>query len=332
MKSTHKRLTLCHRFAERSCQNSTNSLPSLLIQCISLNDRWPKAHVRLASAYIALGGHSNDACRSLQRALSLDRNNVVARQMLVTEMQQRNTRESGSNHAEPNSDRPEPGDRQSSSQHEYPAEAPAEHLFPGASAPPEGTPDEPTSTDGFDVDDIEPPNQSRSITERISYHLTQTLTWYESLEEDRKTLLKVLGVFLVLYVALGGRFGLEYAFGGNKVSRGNYARGNAYDRYASGSHSQHYSDYDARYPGSSGQPQGRYSSPYSDEANRGTHTSSGFNDRSQPQNERYYSRSHNEYDYEPRQRRASRTTYHLVGPSEGCCLIAPLVRNSQTAN
>merc|ERR1712232_245342 len=119
---------------------------------------------------------------------------------------------------------------------------------------------------------------------------------------------------------------------GNKVGRGNYARGNAYDRYASGSHSQHYND-----PGNSGQPQSRYSSPYSDEANRGTHTSSGFNDRSQPQNERHYSRNHNEYDggrhsqnygrqhsryedesyYQPRQRRTSRTSYHMPNLFDG---------------
>jgi len=306
-------------------------------KCISLNDRWPKAHVRLASAYIALGGHSNDACRALQRALSLDRNNVVAREMLVKEMQQRNSRESGgvgecsnANNAEPNSERPQPGDPQSSSQHDnHPtAEAPAEHLFPGASAPPEGTPGEPTSTDGINLDDIEPPSPSMSITERINYHLAQFSEWFHSLEEDKRTLLKVVGVFLLLYVALGGRFGLEYALGGDKVGRGNYARGNAYDRYASGSHSQHYNDDHTRYPGNSG--------PYSDEANRGTHTSSGFNDRSQPQNERHYSRNHNENDdggrhsqnygrqhsryedesyYQPRQRRTSRTSPNLFDGS-----------------
>ena len=57
---------------------------------MGLNAQWPKAHVRLAAAYIALGGHSNDACLSLQRALSLDRDNKVAREMLVREMRRRN--------------------------------------------------------------------------------------------------------------------------------------------------------------------------------------------------------------------------------------------------
>lgn len=257
-------------------------------------------------------------------------------------MQQRNSRESGgvgersnTSNAQPNSDRSRPDDRQSSSQHDYhpTVETPGESPFPDASAPPEGMPDEPTSSDGIDVDDIEPPGQSLSITERIQYHLAQFSEWYHSLEEDKRTLLKVIVVFLALYVALGGRFGLEYALRGNKVSRGNYARGNAYDRYASGSHSKHYNDDDSRFPGSSSQPQSRYSSPYSDETNRGTHTSSGFNDRTQPQNERHYSR-HNEYDdgrnfqnrrrqhsryedesyHEPRRRRTSGTSYQMVSP------------------
>ena len=54
--------------------------------CVSLNESWPKGHVRLASAYIALGGHSNYACNALQRALALDPNNTVARQMLRAEL------------------------------------------------------------------------------------------------------------------------------------------------------------------------------------------------------------------------------------------------------
>ena len=40
-------------------------------QCIALNPQWAKGHVRLASAYIAQGGHSNDACNSLQTALTI---------------------------------------------------------------------------------------------------------------------------------------------------------------------------------------------------------------------------------------------------------------------
>ena len=48
-------------------------------QCIALNPSWAKGHVRLASAYIALGGgHSNDACNALQTALRLDPSNQLA--------------------------------------------------------------------------------------------------------------------------------------------------------------------------------------------------------------------------------------------------------------
>jgi hypothetical protein len=63
------------------------SIVSLAKECVQLNDQWAKAHVRLASAYLALDTllqtksdsgastgriHSNDACLSLQTALRLD--------------------------------------------------------------------------------------------------------------------------------------------------------------------------------------------------------------------------------------------------------------------
>jgi tetratricopeptide (TPR) repeat protein len=62
-------------------------------ECIACDPSWSKGHVRLAAAYIALGGaerrHSNDACVALQTALRYDPQNAVARSMLVQELSQR---------------------------------------------------------------------------------------------------------------------------------------------------------------------------------------------------------------------------------------------------
>lgn len=57
----------------------------LASQCIAVNDRWAKGHVRLASVYSAIG-RSNDACNSLQRSLQLDPSNQHARRMLTQEL------------------------------------------------------------------------------------------------------------------------------------------------------------------------------------------------------------------------------------------------------
>jgi hypothetical protein len=38
-------------------------------------------------------------------------------------------------------------------------------------------------------------------------------------------------LLLLLYIAVGGRFGLEYALGNRGQKRGNYGEGNVYERY-----------------------------------------------------------------------------------------------------
>ena len=59
-------------------------------QCVALNPQWSKGHVRLASAYLAMGSHhSNEACNELQTALRLDPGNTTARQMLIRELRGR---------------------------------------------------------------------------------------------------------------------------------------------------------------------------------------------------------------------------------------------------
>ena len=65
--------------------------------CVSLNNKWPKAYMRLASVYIALGehdsrhGHSNDACQALQTVIRLDPSDSKARRILMAEMRRSNT-------------------------------------------------------------------------------------------------------------------------------------------------------------------------------------------------------------------------------------------------
>jgi len=51
--------------------------------------------------------------------------------------------------------------------------------------------------------------------------------WYSRLSNEKKTLLQILVVILILYIGMGGRFVFEKA----SSPRGNYERGNAYDRY-----------------------------------------------------------------------------------------------------
>ena len=180
----------------------------------------------------------------------------MAREMLVKEMRRRNNKErtgessiSGNEGSQGARNGISPSSSQNNNDENYhPTEETPGHSFPAPSAPPS----EPSQTtnngsnyDGIDVDDIDPPDPyySLSFSERIQYHLAQIITWYHSQSDDIKTLLKVVCCFLVLYVALGGRFGLDYALGGDKSlgRRGNYDRGNAYDRYSSSSTQNSYS-------------------------------------------------------------------------------------------
>lgn len=165
-------------------------------QCIQLNPQWAKGHVRLASAYIALGGHSNDACNELQRALSIDPGNSTAREMLVRELRRDHAHASRANenhHPTEESydfdESPHPSAYSSSPQHAA-------------------------------MDD------SLSWSERIQFHLARVTSWYENQSADVKTIIKIVFIVLVLYVAFGGRFGMEAP-----RQSGNYGANNAYDQY-----------------------------------------------------------------------------------------------------
>jgi len=172
-----------------------------------LNEQWAKGHVRLASAYIALGGHSNDACNALQRALSLDPSNANARQMLISELRRERTTRT-----------PEPS-------------APGEDdVFPNRN-PPNAPNNTPNSTSSNEINnDID--YETSSWFEKVQFWFQRALHWYRNeASENTRTAINVAVVILVLYVAFGGRFGL---CGFTQENAGNYEDGNAYARYHSG--------------------------------------------------------------------------------------------------
>ena len=268
---------------------------------MELNERWAKGHVRLASAYIAIGGHSNDACNALQRSLSLDPGNSVARQMLMREL--RRDHERGQGEAASGSGRSEP------------SAPPYERRQPTASggvatapASPNDYMGSPTSNrngasghhpvGGYDDASVD---DSPSLAVRAQFHLARAWAWWDhELSDDMKTLLKVALGLLVLYVAFGGRFGLDTALGrGGEENRGNYQNGNAYDRY--------------------------YGGPSRASSSDGAYTSSGHNDRlagrysrgdGNPDGRRDLS---SEYTYAPRQSRqgSSSSSYHFPNLLDG---------------
>jgi len=172
--------------------------------------------------------------------------------------------------------------------------------------------------DGIDVDDVNtpPPGYSLSFTERIQHYASQGIQWFHSQSDDIQTLVKVLCVFLILYIALGGRFGLDYALGGGSKSTANYGHGNAYDRYKSGSSSTQQNRYQER-----SYDNERQYDRYTDPQQRRT-TNTGYNDRSTQQNQKYYSKYENGndnqfYDPPPRQRQRS-TSYQMVSTVVSC--------------
>uniref|UniRef100_A0A7S4IJS9 Uncharacterized protein n=1 Tax=Odontella aurita TaxID=265563 RepID=A0A7S4IJS9_9STRA len=271
-------------------------------QCVALNDRWSKGHVRLASSLIALGGRSNDACNSLQRALAIDPGNAGARTMLLRELRRDRERNGGagggsggggsagaprpsappfegesspdsaagsggggasgvggsvSSGAAPSAP-PLPNDDYDDGPDDYYAGS-ANGADPFASAGNTHA----AAADGLD--------DSPTVAERIQFRWMRLCMWWEGeLSEDLRTLLKVVMGLLVLYVALGGRFGLDSALGGGgDDNRGRYEPGeSAYDRYYG--------------RGSSSSS----SSSGSSSASRSSTTGYGYNDRSSSYGER----------------------------------------------
>jgi hypothetical protein len=180
-------------------------------KCVQLNPSWAKGHVRLASAYIALGDHSNDACNELQTALRLDSGNSLARQMLMRELR----RDHAAASAASNQDGVDGDDNRHS---DPPAQNP-NYTPPGNSGEPH--------TVRFE----DPIDGSVSMVDRLKFSLARVASWYSNQSNDVKMLVKGAVVLLLLYVAFGGRFGLENMVASNHPHRGKYDGGSAYDQF-----------------------------------------------------------------------------------------------------
>jgi tetratricopeptide (TPR) repeat protein len=199
-------------------------------QCIALNPAWAKGHVRLASAYIALGGgHSNDACNALQTALRLDPSNQLARQMLMRELRRDHATTDTATPSAP----PEEEDDGAAGSHEDDTGGAAFRQRPQPQPHDESQP----------FRDQAPVDDSLSLRERMQFYTIRVRSWYHAQNEQFKLALGVMLVVLALYVAFGGRFGLD----NTPTRRGNYGAGNAYDKYRkSYSTSTNHNSYDYR--------------------------------------------------------------------------------------
>ncbi|CAB9524182.1 tetratricopeptide repeat domain [Seminavis robusta] len=180
-------------------------------QCIALNPSWAKGHVRLASSYIALGGHSNDACNELQRALSLDPGNSMAREMLLRELRR--------DHAAAASTASTSGTGTTSENAHNNSQQ-----FTDQTPPPNQSQNHQQQSNNHQNHHVD---DSLTIWERFEFHWGRATAWYHSQSSDLKTVLKIILLLLVLYVAFGGRFGLA----NNTRSMGNYGSNSAYDQY-----------------------------------------------------------------------------------------------------
>jgi hypothetical protein len=312
-------------------------------KCIAIDPKWAKGHLRLASAYIAQGGHSNDACQELQRVISLDKNNKVAREMLIKELRRRDCGTDSRTGGDPSANATcEPAEQSSDQNSTTSATQPSTNASTtnGQSA----TNNPPNNVD---IDDIlHAQDAPHTLSEKFQQYLTRAISWYHSQSDDKKTLLKVSFFFVLLYLALGGRFGMEYAMGQKK--RGNYGKGNVYERYRqperassygqesyrresspqttrSGDRStyndrsnprneQYYSQYnnaDRNGQNNAQRRQSEYNSGSSQQP-PGNDESAGYNDRSNPRNERYYSRNDYEDYYDRPRPRSTNTSFRMV--------------------
>lgn len=214
-------------------------------KCIALNDKWAKAHVRLGSAYIMLGGdestYSNDACNALQLALQLSGgNNPTARDMLVRELRSRDRRHNSSSNSS-SSSTPSPSappQHMDSQEYSSPGSASADNSNRNGarrSGDQNQTQNQDERHNQQQPQDHEYNNidESNSISwrERIQFQIQRGTGWYSAQSEGIQTVLKMFLVLVVLYVAFGGRFGLDYIFNNNddnsRTSSGKYSTDNS---------------------------------------------------------------------------------------------------------
>jgi len=211
------------------------------LECVLLHDKWPKAHVRLAAVYIALGNHSNDACQALQTALRLDPLNTCARSMLIRELRR--------NSGVPTSSSRENDCTSSISHHdEYEdVDDPCYHNSNSSSG-----------NNSNSINNTDRCSNRRTMTRNVffitwvnsmtfeQYH--RFVSWYSNCTENAKQRLHMSALLTILYISFGGRFGMYYitehirSFISSSWSTtstatstahhlGNYGKDNAYERF-----------------------------------------------------------------------------------------------------
>lgn len=250
--------------------------------------------------------------------------------MLVREMRDRNHRERCGGRSSGSEQEGNFESSSSSPSHQHPKQCNEEASnhqtsstsFP--SAPPQQQQQEQDDYE-LDIDDIDddddnmPSSRHPSLQTIFSQRIQQLISWYHSQSDDFQTLLLVSILFLSLYVALGGRFGFYSELMGDssgrwkgggigRTTRGNYGQGNAYERYStrnrysSEANHERYDNYDRQQ-----QQQPQQQQP--------PRTNTGYNDRTNPQNDGYYSSRYDHYVHEPRRGRGqggTATSYHMV--------------------
>ncbi len=201
-----------------------------------MNDKWAKAYVRLASAYIALGNHSNDACQSLQNAIRLDPSNAVAKQMLMKELRRdrRNHHDQGGHQA--NSTTTSNNDTNRTDDNTVHVED-VEDDDSGNTRPTYVNESEYTNNDARPSAPPMPPNNNNddiddtpTFLQRIQHKIHQFYWWYrQDASDDWKSFIQVLAIIFVLYIAMGGRFGFESSLANHRNTRSCTANGNNVD-------------------------------------------------------------------------------------------------------
>ena len=216
-----------------------------------MNEKWAKAHLRLASAYIALGGHSNDACQSLQNAIRLDPSNPTAKQMLMKELRRDQIHSNDVNGRGDENDnnidegKTMEGENGTNEGPTYVNENDYTNNETRPSAPPmndsnnnnNNNNNNNANSNTYDIDD------SPTFLQRIRNYWSQLHYWYQNDASDNwKSFIHVICFILVLYIAFGGRFGLESSFSNHKSDsgwrysssygqHGDYGKGNAYEQF-----------------------------------------------------------------------------------------------------
>lgn len=189
-------------------------------ECISLNNRSSKGYVRLASVYLALGGHSNDACQALQSAITIDPSNSLARSLLAKELRRDNV------HSRADSN----GNGRDDLGTEF-VELDGESYTIDNDGSPSAPPipgEEDTGSRNVNGNGGRGRNGGETWTQTIYHKCLNAYNWYQESSDNTKTCVRVIIVFLVLYAA----FALDSLSRSGESNRyGNYSGNNAYDQF-----------------------------------------------------------------------------------------------------